>query len=429
MSNSNSRGWIVTLCGAGLNLTLGCIYAWSVFSRQLGMPIEDGGFGWSTAIATLPYTIAIAVWALMMFPAGLIQDRYGPRIATTLSAICMGIGFVITSFASPENHMAAMIGFGVFMGAAIGFGYGAATPAAIKWFPLNKKGLITGLVVGGLGMASVYVAPTAKLLIANFGISKAFLYLGIGFALVAIVLAQFIRNPPAGYVPPTAPAKGAAESKPAPKVYDATPGIMLKEPVFYLLYIQFICATMAGLMIISQMAKIVQLQFDIGAGITPETVATTAVLSVSVLAIFNATGRVVCGVLSDLIGRSYTLLLVSALQCAVMLSFSNLSGMTGFYIGAALVGFNYGACMPVFAATAGDLWGMKNFGKNYAFLYTAWGISGVLGPMIGAFIVDSTGSYSTSYTVAAVLCVISVVLSLIIAKIVKERHAKMAAAA
>jgi MFS family permease len=330
--------------------------------------------------------------------------------------------------------MAAFIGFGVFMGAAIGFGYGAATPAAIKWFPLTKKGLITGLVIGGLGMASVYVAPLARWLIADFGISQAFLYLGIGFASVAIILAQFIRNPPAGYVPPSAPTKDDTVAKPIQKPHDVTPGVMLKEPVFYLLYVQFICATMAGLMIISQMAKIVTLQFDAGAGISAETIATTAVLSVSVLAIFNAAGRVVCGILSDLIGRSYTILLVSAMQCVVMIFFSSFSGIAAFYIGAAFVGFNYGACMPVFAATAGDLWGMKNFGKNYALLYTAWGLSGVVGPMLGAFVVDMSktaenpdGTYALAYTIAAILCAVSVVLSLFIAKIVKARHARLAA--
>lgn len=436
MRTSISRGWIVTACGAGLNLTLGCIYSWSVFSKALSSSAPDGvhSYGWTTTIATLPYTIAIVVWALMMFPAGYIQDHYGPRVSATLCAILMGIGFVLTSFATPESSTMAFVGFGLLMGAALGFGYGAATPAAVKWFPLHKKGLIAGLVVGGLGMSSVYVAPLAGWLINQYSISQAFIYLGLGFAVVAIILAQFIRNPPEGYTPAVAPAKASAKPKPAVHHHQSTPSGMLKEPVFYLLYIQFIAATMAGLMIISQMAKIVQVQGLATDAWTAEDILTTAVLSVSVLAVFNAIGRVVCGVLSDLIGRSYTLFLVSVIQCVTMLFFSSLTGMSGLYLGAALVGFNYGACLPVFAAICGDMWGMKNFGKNYALLFTAWGISGVIGPMLCAYVVDMTktaenlgGDYSLSYTIAAIMCALSAVLAIIINQVTKARHRRIQA--
>ena len=103
--------------------------------------------------------IAIAFFAAMMVPAGRLQDKFGPRIVATIGALLTGLGLVVTGFASPGNILPALIGFGMMAGTGIGLGYATATPAAVKWFPPEKKGLITGIVVSGFGLASVYIAP------------------------------------------------------------------------------------------------------------------------------------------------------------------------------------------------------------------------------------------------------------------------------
>ena len=190
------RGWIVTFAGTGLNLTLGILYAWSMFAKQMTEAVENGGFGWSKTVATLPYTIAIAVFAIVMVPAGRLQDKFGPRIIATIGAIFAGAGLIVASFATAENMFFAVIGFGVLGGTGIGLGYSAATPAAVKWFSSAKKGLITGLVVGGFGLAPVYIAPLSRYLLATYGIGNSFRILGIAFTITATALAQLIKNPP-----------------------------------------------------------------------------------------------------------------------------------------------------------------------------------------------------------------------------------------
>nr|HPI76449.1 MFS transporter [bacterium] len=152
---SSSYGWVVTFAGTGINLALGALYAWSVFKKPLA-----SAFDLSDKSTALPYSVAIIVFALMMVPAGRLQDKIGPRVVATISGILVGLGFIISSFATPGNALPYLvIGFGILAGSGIGFGYAAATPPAIKWFPPEKKGLIVGLVVGGFGLASVYVAP------------------------------------------------------------------------------------------------------------------------------------------------------------------------------------------------------------------------------------------------------------------------------
>jgi MFS family permease len=393
----NRRGWIVVAAGTGLNLALGILYAWSVFSKQLVESVEKGGFGWTKTQATLPYTLAIAAFALMMVPAGRLQDKVGPRIVASAGGVLTGVGLVVASFASPAAVWPAVLGFGVLAGAGFGLGYSSANPAAVKWFPPEKKGLITGLVVGGFGIAPVYIAPLSKYLLGEHGISAAFRILGVAFLVVATGCAQFIRNPET----PVASQKPAAAGA---KGKDASWREMLKSPMFYMLWVQYVCAATAGLMIIGHMAKIVAVQ---SAGAIK-----VGFVFVALLAIFNASGRIIAGVISDRIGRVVTLGIVCIMQASAMFFFPSFTTIGGFIVGAAVVGFSYGACLSIFPAATADNWGTKNMGLNYGLLFTGWGVGGVIGPLLAGKIADSTGSYVGAYNVAGLLVMAAFVLAM-----------------
>ena len=105
-----------------------------------------------------------------MVPAGRLQDKFGPRVVAAIGGILVGLGFIITSLTT--TPVGFVIGFGILSGAGIGCGYAAATPAAVKWFPASKTGQIAGIVVSGFGLASVYAAPLAKVLLVQFGMQK-----------------------------------------------------------------------------------------------------------------------------------------------------------------------------------------------------------------------------------------------------------------
>jgi MFS family permease len=392
------RGFVVTLAGMGLNLALGILYAWSIFSKQLVEPVARGGFGWTKTQATLPYTIAIACFALMMVPAGRLQDKLGPRVVASAGGILTGAGLLVASLASPTSVVPALVGFGALAGTGFGLGYAAATPAAVKWFPPEKKGLVTGLVVAGFGIAPVYIAPLSKHLLASHGVQTSFRILGLAFLVVATLFAQLIRNPAA----PAAPQGAAAAGAPARP--DRTWREMIRTPSFWLLYFQYVFAATAGLMIIGHMAKIVAVQ----SGNTLQ----TGFVFVALLAVFNAGGRVVAGVVSDYIGRVVTIALVCIAQALAMFFFSSFTTFGGFVLGAAVVGFSYGACLSLFPATAADRWGTKNLGVNYGILFTAWGVGGVLGPTLAGRIADATGSYAGAYDFAGVLLCAAIVLAM-----------------
>jgi MFS family permease len=396
----NRRGWVVTLAGMGLNLALGILYAWSMFSKQLVEAVDKGGFGWTKTQATLPYTVAIACFAVMMIPAGRLQDKLGPRVVASVGGVLTGVGLIVASFASPTSIAPAILGFGVLAGTGFGLGYAAATPAAVKWFPPEKKGLITGLVVAGFGIAPVYIAPLSKYLLGTYGVGPSFRILGIAFLVVATAFAQLIKNPEK----PAAAAKKADGSAPALARPDKTWRDMLKSPMFYMLYVQYACAATAGLMIIGHMAKIVSVQ-------SGNTINIGFVL-VALLAAFNAGGRIAAGIISDYIGRVVTLGIVCIMQATIMFFFPSFTTVAQFIVGAAVVGFAYGSCLSLFPATTADQWGTKNMGLNYGVLFTAWGVGGVIGPTLAGRIADATGSYAGAYNIAGLLLMFAFVLAM-----------------
>ena len=397
---SNRKGWIVAMAGMGLNLALGILYAWSVFKKQMVAPVADGGFGWSNQSATLPYTVAIGMFALMMIPAGRLQDKLGPRKVALAGGWLTALGLIVASFSSAASNLPAVLGFGLMAGTGFGLGYAASTPAAIKWFPAEKKGLITGLVVAGFGIAPVYISPLTKSLLASYGVSMTFRILGCAFLVTASLFASLIRNPEVALnvAKPGAAKKAVGGEK--------TWREMIRSPFFYMLWLQFAFAAIAGLMIIGNMASIVTQQS--GGSLKAQ-----AAFFVALLAVFNAGGRIVAGIVSDYIGRIVTLALVSISQASILLFFSRFTTFGEFAVGAAVVGFSYGACLSLFPSTTADTWGTKNMGLNYGVLFTAWGVGGVFGPMLAAKIVDATGSYQTAYNVASMLLLVSFFIAML----------------
>ncbi|MDD4169196.1 MAG: OFA family MFS transporter [Desulfotomaculaceae bacterium] len=389
MGNQN-KGWLVTWCAVGINLALGMLYAWSVFAAAL---VKD--FGFTKTEAALPYTVALAMMALLTVPGGRVQDRLGPRICTTIGGILAGGGLIIAGFTN--SITALVIAFGVISGAGIGIGYAATTPAAVKWFPPQKRGLISGLVVAGVGLAPVYVAPMTQFFINSYGVFKAFWLEGIIFLIAIVILSQFMSVPAS---PAAAPAQGAGPATGAKREY--SPGEMLRTHQFWLMYVMYGCGAVAGLMIIGHLAIIANLQ----AGIQ------WAFVFVSLLAIFNAGGRIIGGVLSDKIGRNQTLLLMFALQAVNMLFFSSYNTTTLLILGIGIAGIAYGSLLAIFPPITFDYFGLKNGGVNYGCLFTAWGIAGVVGPIMAGKIIDATQSYSQAYLVAAGLLVLSAILVL-----------------
>lgn len=400
-----NRGWTVTAAGLGINLALGVLYTWSLFKAAI-----EKEFGWKGAQLNDPYALCCLVFAFTMILAGRCQDRLGPRVTASLGGILVGLGLLLVS--TTTNYSTWLLGFGVLVGVGIGFGYASATPPALKWFPPAKTGLIAGLVVAGFGLAPVYLAPSADYLLRHYGILKSMLIFGAAFAVIVCGLAQLLVNPTSGQI---AVIKAqTAKSPNAAPVVDFTPGQILTQPGFWLLWIIYFIGAGAGLMVISSVS-----------GMAKKTMGDQAFIAVAVMALGNAGGRIVAGVLSDKIGRRWTLMLVLLIQAALMFLAIPVTASTDgakfiIVLLATFIGFNYGANLALFPSFAKDLWGLKNFGMNYGVLFTAWGVGGFALSRLQAWLFAASkdaaghGNYASSFVTAGVLLLVGGVLTLLI---------------
>lgn len=403
IQQNNSRAWVVAISGTIINLCLGVLYAWSVFSKALQ---DDLGF--SVTATQIPYSVAIIVFALFMVPAGIMLDKVGPRLLLLISGILIGIGMIIAGIFL--NVIGLIIGFGVIAGAAMGFGYAAPTPTATRWFKPHMRGTITGIVVSGYGLAPVYVSPLSNWLINTFGVANAFIYLGIFFTILIVLSALVMKAPPENWQPvggePPAPKENPGSDKAAATIAverkDYSPGEMVKTGQFWSLWIMYAFAASAGLIIIGHVATIASIQGGLETGF----------LFAALLAVGNAAGRLISGVISDKLGRTTTMILVFVLQAINMFAYASYSSGTLLTVGAMVTGATYGAVLALFPATTWDWFGLKNAGTNYGLVFTAWGVGGLFGPIIAGQIIDRTGGYSLAYIVSAILLIIAAVMAL-----------------
>jgi MFS family permease len=390
---------VVLIAGIFFNLAIGVLYAWSVLKAKMTAPLAQGGFEWTSTQAGLPYTIAIVCFALGLLIGGKIQDKIGPRWVVTAGGILVGLGMILSGIVG-NNPVGVAVCFGGITGFGIGFGYGCVSPPALKWFHPSKKGLVSGLIVGGFGLAAVYFAPLTNWLLANFGIEKTMMFLGAGILVAGTIIAQFIKNPPPGYVPPAAGniEQAAASSVPV----DYTTKEMLATKRFYLMFVMFLLSASIGLMVIGNITKIASTQVHI-------TETGLLAMLVSFLAITNTFGRVLGGIMSDKIGRVNALFVVSVLQLLNMIGFMYYQSLPMLAVGIILIGFCYGTLLSVFPALTADQYGLKNYGGNYGILYLSWGLSGVLAPLMSDYIYDTTGKFIIAYMICAGMLAVVIV--------------------
>jgi MFS transporter, OFA family, oxalate/formate antiporter len=392
------KGWAVTFVGLGINLVLGVLYAWSVMGKAL-----VGEWKWTKAQASLPFMASSVVFAVMMIFAGRLQDRIGPRIVATLGGLLLGAGLLASSLAKTPEAM--MLTFGFLGGMGIGLGYSATTPSAIKWFPPHMKGLITGIVVAGVGIAAVYISPLTRWLLGpSNNISYTFVVLGAGTIVIVTVLSRFLMNPPPGFQPggrPPAPAPGA---KPASLrgTRDSDWHEMLRTPQFYRLWLMFVFTASAGLMVIGNLAVIAKMQAGWEWGF----------LAVSVLAVFNTIGRLAGGHLSDRIGRTRAMVVFFALQAVNMLLFAHYKTPNLLLFGAAFTGFAYGSLFALMPAATAEYYGVKNLGVNYGLVFSSFGVAAFVGATVAGLIADKFKSFDHAYQLNMALLVLGILIAL-----------------
>jgi OFA family oxalate/formate antiporter-like MFS transporter len=374
-----------------IQLALGSLYAFSIFTSPLS---ESLGYPAASFAVLGIFAVAIAVFAATVIFAGKIQDRRGPRIVATIGGMVLGAGYALASI-STESIALMYISFGVIGGIGLGFGYVCPLAAGVKWFP-DKKGLVSGIAVAGFGAGAFIFTQVGNVFITEFGLSSAFIYLGMIYAAMVLLGAQLLTNPPVGWLPkgyiPATNANGNGRK------VNYTQREMMRTRSFYMLWAMFALSATAGLMMISNVKN---LAIYLDPTSTMMVVAQFQMIA-GILALFNAAGRIGWGKVSDKIGRTGTLKLMFLIQAVILFAAAGFFalkpqgemlqfiGLTGF---ASLVGFTFGGNFALFPSITSDYFGSRNFGNNYGYVFTSYGLSGVLGALIPGVLAGSRSGF------------------------------------
>lgn len=382
--------WLILAACIVINLCLGAGYAWSVFQAPL---IEK--FSWTTAQASLAFSISFAMVPISMILFGSLQDKKGPKWITFGGGLMFGAGMILTSFTSSLTML--YISYGLILGFGIGMAYGCTTSTTVKWFP-DKKGLAGGLTAAGFGSGAVIFAPLAVRLIQQYGVLLTFRYLGIGL-LIVICLASLIISAP------EKKSVALAEND----TLNKKPAQIIRTGNFWALWVVYVFGCISGLMIIGHASPIAKefLNFDLE----------TATLVVSVVAIGNTFGRILWGFISDKVGRYRAVALMFVTSCIGLLLLSfKISGLLSV-AGIIFVALCFGGFLGTFPGITAENWGPLFNGSNYGFMFTAYGLAAVVGPRLAALIKQSAnGDYTRAFLISIAMNVLGMILILILQK-------------
>ncbi|WP_418319153.1 oxalate/formate MFS antiporter [Piscinibacter sakaiensis] len=402
-----SNRWIQLLLGiVCMSMIANLQYGWTLFVEPMSQ-----AHGWGRAAIQIAFTIFIVTETWLVPVEGWIVDRIGPRKMVFVAGALCAVAWVINS----KAESLAMLYFGAVVG-GIGAGsvYGTCMGNAVKWFG-DKRGLAAGLTAAGFGAGSALtIIPIANMIKAD-GYQAAFFNFGLFQGLVVMIAALLLIKPPASskeVVKSTTLLQGSR---------DFSLGEVVRQPLFWLMYLMFVSVASGGLLATAQLGSIAK---DFGLDGAPVSMlgltlpALTFALAID--RVLNGLTRPFFGWVSDMIGREITMLIafmIEGIGIIALLHYGH--NPVAFVILTGLVFFAWGEIYSLFPSICTDTFGAKHASANAGMLYTAKGTAALLVP-IGAVIVTSHG-WAPVFYIAAALNIAAALAAWFILKPWRER--------
>ncbi len=397
MKTINVNRWALAAAGVVMQIALGAVYAWSVFRIPL-----TRSHGWTISQVTMVFEIAILMLGITAFVGGLWMRRKGPRIVALAAGLCYGLGVILAG--QVGNNLALLyLTYGVLGGTGLGLGYIVPVATLIKWFP-DKRGMITGIAVAGFGAGALITAPVAQHLIVAVGVSHTFTILGVIYFLAVSGAALFMRNPPDDYRPAGWQPTVTQQKQRAVKDYTLSEALGTWQ--WYALWAVLFLNTTAGISIISQASPMAQEMTSVSAAV--------AAGLVGIISIANGSGRFLWAWLSDFIGRNRVFQIMFLVQAVLFFLISRVHSFGALTVLAFIVLLCYGGGFGTMPAFAADYFGPRNVGSIYGLMLTAWGVAGVVGPILIAEVRQNTGYYAGALELIAAIMLVSAILPFVV---------------
>ncbi|SEA24791.1 MFS transporter, OFA family, oxalate/formate antiporter [Thalassobacillus cyri] len=395
MKKTKNR-WLIALSAVGIHISIGSVYAWSVFTNPL---IEQ--YGWSLSGVSLTFSIAILFLGLSAAFMGHFVEKYGPRVSGMVAASFFGIGMVGSGVAATlESLWLLYFTYGVLAGIGLGIGYITPVSTLVKWFP-DRRGLATGLAIMGFGFAAMIASPVMANLIESVGIPATFFGLGAVYFVIMISSATYLERPPEDYMKDF-----VQDKKKTPDLSQLTANEAVKTHRFWYLWIMLFINVTCGIAILSVASPMAQ---EI-AGLT----AAAAATMVGLMGFFNGAGRIAWATISDYIGRPNVYTTFFVIQVITFFALPSITHALLFQAVLFLIITCYGGGFSSVPAYIGDLFGTKQLGAIHGYILTAWAAAGLVGPILASWIREVTESYALTLSIFGGMFIVALLISLVI---------------
>jgi MFS family permease len=436
--------WLVPPAALAIHLSIGEVYAFSVFkiplTQAIGITERNPAVDWSQPEIAWIFSIAIAFLGISTAVFGGWLERVGPRKVMFAAACCFGGGFLVGA-AGVHWHQIWLLylGYGVIGGIGLGLGYISPVATLVRWFP-DRPGLATGLAIMGFGGGALIGSPLERFLMSYFrsptsvGVTGAMVVMGIAYFCFMMFGVFTIRTPPPGWRPAGwAPKPQAAGGMITTHVVDWHTA--LRTPQFYLLWLVLCLNTTAGIGIIEQASPMIQDMFA-GTWATPAIAAAAATGFVGLLSLFNMGGRFFWSAISDYIGRKWTYMCffvigVTLYALVPQSGVQRWNSIALFVLFCGVLISMYGGGFSTMPAFVRDLFGARDLSQIYGRILTAWSVAGIAGPSLVNYIreyqlnhgVARTNAYSTVLYVMSGLLFLGLICNALIRPVSERAYA------
>lgn len=406
-------GWIIVAAGFMAAMSYGLFYTFGVFFKSL-----QAEFGWSRALTASVSSVHLVVYAISGIMIGRITDKYGPRVALTIGAFFIGIGLILSSQVRNIWQLYLFYGFVASLGAGVVYSLPSATVQ--RWF-VEKRGLVLGITMSGVGFGAMVLAPLAEYFISSYGWRMAYVILGgvsmfvlIGFAMTMVYSPEKIGLKPYGFNNEKThnPSFQKANyvdngkgniSKEGSQIW--TTRAAIKTRIFWVIYLIHFFAILPLFLI---MVHIVPFATDVG---IPKVIAASAL---GLIGGFSILGRIVMGSFSDRIGWKYGLIICIGFCGIMVLWLISVRSVWALYVFVVLFGFFYGGKVPILPGLVGSLFGTHSLAEIIGIIATSAGIGGMIGPVLGGYLYDKMGNYTLAFLLAFASYAVSIAFSLML---------------
>jgi OFA family oxalate/formate antiporter-like MFS transporter len=397
--------WLIALAGVGIHISIGSVYAWSVFTSPL-----QAELGWSLSNVSFTFSLAILFLGLSAAFMGHFVEAKGPRISGLVSTGFFASGLAIAGFAVQlESLWLLYLGYGVLGGIGLGIGYITPVSTLVKWFP-DRRGMATGLAIMGFGFAAMLASPAMEFMIETFSIAMTFYVVAVVYFVIMLLSSLYLEKPPEGYHPEGVDLEDEKTAK--QDAVQLTANEAIKTRRFYFLWIMLFINVTCGIAILAVASPMAQEIAGLSAG--------AAALMVGIMGVFNGGGRLAWATVSDYMGRPNVYTMFFIIQIALFLILPSVTQALLFQAMLFIIISCYGGGFASIPAYIGDIFGTKQLGAIHGYILTAWAAAGLVGPFISSTVYEATQSYTLTLYIFAGMFVVALLVSLLIRVDIKK---------